>query len=144
MYRVNIFFLKTHYAICHVVSFYIVSCSRWLTPGANPTIVSYNGGAVKIYNATNSLVGIALWKILLLFIWIVLDWIQVSSRQFLIVLFWPPIYWLRPFISTDPRQSPFYLYIPLYRPLFFSIVLDSKPFGSNKGYCSCSPLPSFP
>jgi hypothetical protein len=40
--------------------------------------------------------------------------------------------------------SAFAQYILLYRPLFFSIVLDSKPFGSNKGYHSCSPLPSFP
>jgi hypothetical protein len=36
------------------------------------------------------------------------------------------------------------LYKLLYRPLFFSIVLDSKLFGSNKGYHLCSPLPSFP
>jgi hypothetical protein len=36
------------------------------------------------------------------------------------------------------------LYKPMYRPLFFSIVLDLILFGSNKGYCSCSPLLTFP
>jgi hypothetical protein len=36
------------------------------------------------------------------------------------------------------------LYKLPYCPLFFSIVLDSILFGSNKGYHLCSPLPSFP
>jgi hypothetical protein len=46
--------------------------------------------------------------------------------------------------TTYFHGSASVLYILLYRPLFFSIVLDSKPFGSNKGYHLCSPLPSFP
>jgi hypothetical protein len=36
------------------------------------------------------------------------------------------------------------LYKSMYHPLLSSIVLDSILFGSNKGYCLCSPLPSFP
>jgi hypothetical protein len=35
------------------------------------------------------------------------------------------------------------LYILLYRPLFFSNVLDLILFGLNKGYCSCSPCHHF-
>jgi hypothetical protein len=35
------------------------------------------------------------------------------------------------------------LYKPLYRPLFFSNVLDLILFGSNKGYRSCSPCHHF-
>jgi hypothetical protein len=35
------------------------------------------------------------------------------------------------------------LYKPLYLPLFFSNVLDLILFGTNKGYCSCSPCHHF-
>jgi hypothetical protein len=56
-------------------------------------------------------------------------------RQIIDSLLTPPTYF---------HGSAFVLYILLCRPSFFSIVLDSKPFGSNKGYHSCSPLPSFP
>jgi hypothetical protein len=93
-------------------------------------------------------VGAPVWKILLLFF-------RSDPRLF------PPIshclifpanlsssYFIRhlidstPFISTDPLLS--YINCCTARPQFFSINLDSKPFGSNKGYHSCSPLPSFP
>jgi hypothetical protein len=43
-------------------------------------------------------------------------------------------------LPTYFHGSASVLYKPLYRPLFFSIVLDSIMFGSNKGYRSCAPI----
>jgi hypothetical protein len=47
---------------------------------------------------------------------------------------------LRPLIFLGSASI---LYIPLYRQLFFSNILDSILFGFNKGYCSCSPCHHF-
>jgi hypothetical protein len=47
---------------------------------------------------------------------------------------------LRPLIFLGSASI---VYIPLYCPLFFSIVLDLILLGSNKGYCTCSPCHHF-
>jgi hypothetical protein len=70
--------------------------------------------------------------------------IRVYSRQFSIVLFCPPNYWLRSFISTDPLLSYINRCTAHYSSVLFWTQNRPKPFGSNKGYHSCSPLPSFP
>jgi hypothetical protein len=59
-------------------------------------------------------------------------------------LFWPPNYWRHATPPTYFHGSASVLYKLQYCPLFFSIVLDSILFGSNKGYRLCSHLPSFP
>jgi hypothetical protein len=65
------------------------------------------------------------------------------SRQFSIVHFYrqnTDVKLLRP---LNFHGSASFLYKQLYRPLFFSNVLDLILFGSNKGYRSCSPCHHF-
>jgi hypothetical protein len=54
------YILGPFFSQTHLVTLVLISCKNRQTtlsvqPGANPTIVSYNAGAVKIYNATNCL-----------------------------------------------------------------------------------------
>jgi hypothetical protein len=65
---------------------------------------------------------------------------------------WPPIFhcsFLPPNIDATLLCPPNFhgsasiLYKPLYRPLFFSNVLDLILIGTNKGYHSCSPCHHF-
>jgi hypothetical protein len=103
--------------------------------------------AVNIYILTSVTYVCIMWKILLLFI-------SSDPSLFLpishyLILF-PPISHCLIF-TANLLTPPIYfhgfasiLYKPLYCPWFGSIILDSKPFGSNKGYHSCSPLPSVP
>jgi hypothetical protein len=70
------------------------------------------------------------------------EWIQLFPPMSH-CLFLPPnidATLLRPLIFLGSASI---LYIPLYRPLIFSNILDLILFGSNKGYPSCSPCHHF-